>query len=364
MNQSIASQCTSSRRPLSELSTNARAVIISKIEQGVSQRKLAAEFQVSKSCIFNTFQRWKTYNQVESRTRSGRPSIIDDRTKRKIVRTAKSDPKSPYKEFLNNIHHSASKRTITRVLKEEGISKKRAKVRPALKESHALQRLKFAREYASFEWETTPVIFSDECSLERGTGKNNAWVFRTPDQKWDKEMVDPRSRQRTNFSQMIWACFWLDEEGVPQKSDIIFMNRGEGIRGGCNSQSYQDTLEQGLLQHYRPGMRFQQDNAPIHKSLSTREWLESHGIWTIDWPPFSPDLNPIEHLWYALKRKVYELRPDLEHMGRSEAEIEVFFNVIQEAWAALPNELLHRLIISMGDRLREVERSNGWYTKY
>jgi transposase len=38
------------------------------------------------------------------------------------------------------------------------------------------------------------------------------------------------------------------------------------------------------------------DNARVHTARRTTEFLESHGIWTIDFPPYSPDLNPIEHL--------------------------------------------------------------------
>ena len=33
-------------------------------------------------------------------------------------------------------------------------------------------------------------MWSDECSVERGTGKNREWVFRTPVQKWDREMIE------------------------------------------------------------------------------------------------------------------------------------------------------------------------------
>ena len=39
---------------------------------------------------------------------------------------------------------------------------------------------------------------------------------------------------------------------------------------------------------------FQQDNVPIHTSRSTRQWLRQHDVTLLDWPPKSPDANPIE----------------------------------------------------------------------
>jgi len=54
------------------------------------------------------------------------------------------------------------------------------------------------------------------------------------------------------------------------------------------------------------------DNAPIHALNLVKKWLKIHSVWTLDFPPYLPNLNPIEHLWLALKRKVLELYPELE----------------------------------------------------
>lgn len=49
---------------------------------------------------------------------------------------------------------------------------------------------------------------------------------------------------------------------------------------------------------------FQQDNAPIHNAHLVSDWFISEGILTETWPPYSPDLNPIEHVWVRLKEKL------------------------------------------------------------
>lgn len=44
-------------------------------------------------------------------------------------------------------------------------------------------------------------------------------------------------------------------------------------------------------------MEFMQDNAPLHTAKIIKNRFHEHGIPLVDWPPYSPDLNPIEHAW-------------------------------------------------------------------
>ena len=34
------------------------------------------------------------------------------------------------------------------------------------------------------------------------------------------------------------------------------------------------------------------------------DWLQSKGVSVLEWAPYSPDLNPIEHIWAEMKRRV------------------------------------------------------------
>ena len=91
---------------------------------------------------------------------------------------------------------------------------------------------------------------------------------------------------------MIWGSIWLGG-----RSELVIMDRDEfSSRGGYSTKPYPESLEKALIPIYEPGKVFQQDYARIHVSKEAQEWFEYHGIWVMDWPPHSPDLNPIEHL--------------------------------------------------------------------
>jgi transposase len=149
------------------------------------------------------------------------------------------------------------------------------------------------------------------------------------------------------------------------KSDIVIMTRDEtSKRNGYTSKSYQWALEEGLLLIYDGMRRFQQDNAKIHVSQSSIEWLMEHGIEFIDWPAHSPDLNPIEHIWKLLKLRTRKLFPHLEHLKKNETNIVELIKCIKLAWAAITTEEINNLINSLPRRVEACIRAQGWYTKY
>ncbi|GFV82665.1 transposable element Tcb2 transposase [Trichonephila clavipes] len=85
------------------------------------------------------------------------------------------------------------------------------------------------------------------------------------------------------------------------------------------------------------------DNARPHRTLAVEELLESEDITRMDWPAYSPDLNPIEHVWDALERRIAAL---LHHPENTQQ----LKQLLIEEWALLPQEMLHQLVLSMRRR--------------
>ncbi len=160
---------------------------------------------------------------------------------------------------------------------------------------------------------------------------------------------------------MVWACFW----GGGQ-SDLFILNRDfESKKMGYSAKSYLEVIEDQLPRCWSPGLTFMQDNAPIYKAKAVLKWFVDSSIPLMDWPPYSPDLNPIEHAWYHLKRKVLEIHPELlRARGKKEEDIKQLENALVEAWSQLPESLFDALIDSMPRRVVACIAAKGWHTKY
>ena len=94
-----------------------------------------------------------------------------------------------------------------------------------------------------------------------------------------------------------------------------------------------------------------------HKAKAVIDFLRDQNVQTLNWPPQSPDLNPIENLWALIKRKLKKNFPTPK--TRDQLIDQVF-----AVWEDIDSDLRNNLIKSMTNRLKEVLESDGKPIKY
>ena len=76
------------------------------------------------------------------------------------------------------------------------------------------------------------------------------------------------------------------------------------FEGASNRSVFEQWLSEKLLTVFKPGQTVILDNATFHKSEKIRELIESAKCELEYLPPYSPDLNEIEHYWFGIKNRV------------------------------------------------------------
>ena len=157
--------------------------------------------------------------------------------------------------------------------------------------------------------------------------------------------------------------------GLARSTELVDLpGDPEASRKGVTGRIIKACLQQHLPAVLEEGMTFQHDNGPTFKSRVVQDWLRNwayrEGITLAEWPPYSPDLNPIENLWSILKQRICERYPELVVLKKSAAAKNRLIEAAKEVWDELEDDLFENLLNSMPRRLQALRRANGWYTRY
>jgi DDE superfamily endonuclease len=172
-------------------------------------------------------------------------------------------------------------------------------------------------------------------------------------------MIQPYKSSK-DISIMVWSTIWKGG-----RSDLTIMTRDEASKRGCYSANlYLDILDKQMPICWKPGRTFMHDNARIHTAKKVKSWFEDTAIPLLEWPSYSPDMNPIEHIWAKMKELIVKHHPEPSNMGKSAAAMEAMSRTIIEAWEVIPQEYMDNLIDGVVRRVEALKKAKGWQTKY
>ena len=171
---------------------------------------------------------------------------------------------------------------------------------------------------------------------------------------------------------MIWGCFTgeclgsliiCDEEGVGanEYEDILYDGLFSLIDDLLEPPDDPETIQVAdgntLL--------FMQDNAACHKAIEVLEFLAEHNVPVMEWPPQSPDLNPIENLWTEFKARFHPRFSELfNHPSKSLEARYRYGEIMKEVWYSQDMELVEVFIESMPRRVQAVIAADGGWIDY
>lgn len=220
-----------------------------------------------------------------------------------------------------------------------------------VKEVNRKKRLSWCREkrWWTVQQHWKKFIFSDESKIMIGHDER-VYVWRKCGEGWRPDLV-PSANVKPKYEAMIWGSITFN--GVCTISDV---------RGNINSEKYQEILENNLwpvlARHFPTGSYlFQDDNAPVHRSRSTMDYIARNHIKSMSWPAQSPDINIIENIWLYLKRKLQCRKSRIN----SNADL---FREVQAIWMDITVDYVQSLYKSIPKRILQVIKLKGHLTKY
>ncbi|KAJ6229129.1 transposable element-related [Anaeramoeba flamelloides] len=197
--------------------------------------------------------------------------------------------------------------SVWRIRKALKFKFKAPKVKPKLTEQSKMKRLEFAQYHLEKQTNWKKVVFTDETWFYLES--LNGFIWR----QWGENDVNSESYQNNIISR---CRVFTDMDKEYGQWNWLLM----------------------------------QDGAPAHTSNSTKEYLSNKCLVLKNWPPNSPDLNPIENLWGIMGRRISKESPNTER------KLEI---IVRKVWKNIEWEVIENLINSMEKRLRLVVHLNG-----
>ncbi|UYV83652.1 hypothetical protein LAZ67_23001896 [Cordylochernes scorpioides] len=319
------------RRQFKQADAFTRGMVIGLKRAGWSIRQIAADTHLGASTVHRLWRRWLEQGNVAIYRNVGATRVTSARVDRRILRQAVAAPQATCTAILQHVQdtldHSISTRTISRRLVANGLHSCRPLRRLPLTPPNRRQLLEWCRARSTWMTEWHRVVFSDE-SLIVAVYACGVDVEKGPirQQLWNAPPCD-------NVESWFGGAIAYDS-----RSPLL------RIQGTMTAQRYVDDVLRPVTLPYLQGVPnalYQQDNARPHTARISQQALQD--VQMLPWPPYSPDLSPIEHVWDIIVRRLHALP-----QPRSEDEL---WQMVEREWRASPQDAIRTLIDSLPRRV-------------
>ncbi|GFX45030.1 transposable element Tcb2 transposase [Trichonephila clavipes] len=217
--------------------------------------------------------------------------------------------------------------------------------------AHRRRRSLWCREHRNWrdnEWGR--VLFTEESRFSLSSDSHRILIWRERGSHNHPSNIIERDRYGGRGI-LVWKGIMLGS-----RTDLHIFDAGS-----VNGTRYCNEILLPYVRLFRGAMGlqflFMDDNAPCHRTVAAEQLLESEDIERVDWPARSPDLNPIEHAWDFLDRR-------LAARTLPPVTIRELRLALQDEWAAMPQQLIDTLILSMGRRCETCLEFRGDHILY
>ena len=337
------------------LSINQMWRAIGRIEGGHTQRQVANWLKVSPSVISRLWKRFETTGDVAEGHKTGRPRITTSNQDRFMKILARRDKKIAARRVVCELQTATgvriSAQTVRNRLHSVGLYARRPIRCVPLSLTHRAVRRSWCQEHVLWDnQQWSNVLFTDESKFSLESDSRRIRVWRSV----GEQLLEDCIQERSSFgggSVMVWGGI-----SIGGRTDLYILENGT-----MNASRYRNEILQHHVTNYAGAIGnsfiLMDDNARPHRARVCNEYLQSNGIERMEWPAYSPDLNPIEHVWDMLGRRVAA-------RTSPPSTLRELPKALIEEWSNIPQEMINTLIMGMNQRCRVCLSVRGGHTPY
>ena len=308
--------------------------------------------------------RYRSTGTVNDSPRSGRPRVLNSPQVTKLVKAVEERDSVAAavaaQRKKGTIPRSVSVKTVRRAVKPY-LERKNQRVKPVLTPRTRQKRLVFSQRQHKY---LKRLVAVDSKYLKGCFGpKHKVWVKRGTTRIVEKPRKGPQVHVYGGITRY-GATKLIRATGTTGLAPRFIRPGGVRKYSGVCAKEFQQILQKHLVPEAKrllrgkknPNPVFLLDGAPPHTAASTRRFMRAQRIQYVkDWPPNSPDLNPIENVWAWLQQQVAAQEPS------SGAAI---WRVAQQVWETLTPDMCSSSMCSFTDRLQACASNDGGHTDY